>query len=173
MKVCVKCGIEKDLEEFRKHKRTKDGRDSWCKDCYRIYMQRWGADPVNRKQKNEASRQWIANPANRKRNSEMKRQWKKNNPERQREANRRRHAIKQSVDAEKIDLLVLYERDNWTCYLCGLSVDPKLKWPDPGSASQEHVIPLAKNGTHTWDNVRLAHWGCNLSKGAKLLEDLK
>lgn len=27
-----------------------------------------------------------------------------------------------------------------------------------------HVLPVVKGGTHTWDNVQLAHRGCNSSK---------
>ncbi len=37
MKVCSKCGIEKDESEFNKNKRHKDGLTSECKKCNRIY----------------------------------------------------------------------------------------------------------------------------------------
>ena len=30
--------------------------------------------------------------------------------------------------------------------------------------SRDHVVPLAKGGTHTWDNVKLAHFRCNTLK---------
>lgn len=33
--------------------------------------------------------------------------------------------------------------------------------------SIEHVIPISKGGTHTWDNVRLAHHYCNTIKSNK------
>ena len=33
MKPCTKCGETKPLNSFPKHKRAKDGRDSWCKAC--------------------------------------------------------------------------------------------------------------------------------------------
>lgn len=36
MKTCTKCKIEKSLDEFRPSKLTKDGKQSWCKDCTRI-----------------------------------------------------------------------------------------------------------------------------------------
>jgi 5-methylcytosine-specific restriction endonuclease McrA len=29
-------------------------------------------------------------------------------------------------------------------------------------------VPLAKGGTHCYDNVQLAHGRCNISKGAKV-----
>ncbi len=33
-KVCIKCGVEKELSEYGKDKRHKDGRTSQCKECY-------------------------------------------------------------------------------------------------------------------------------------------
>jgi len=32
-KICSKCGIEKDISCFGKHKLHKDGLSSWCKKC--------------------------------------------------------------------------------------------------------------------------------------------
>jgi 5-methylcytosine-specific restriction endonuclease McrA len=34
----------------------------------------------------------------------------------------------------------------------------------PDAPTVDHIIPLAKGGTHTWDNVQLAHWSCNSDK---------
>lgn len=66
-----------------------------------------------------------------------------------------------------ITLHKVYERDGGRCYLCGGLCD----WEDYGEKgagnkypSVDHVVPLALNGTHTWDNVRLAHRICNSLK---------
>lgn len=76
-----------------------------------------------------------------------------------------------------ISLKVLYKRDNGKCWICGKPCE----WQDKYTTEQghrvtganypskDHVIPLAKGGTHTWDNVRLAHFKCNTDKGAKLI----
>jgi 5-methylcytosine-specific restriction endonuclease McrA len=37
----------------------------------------------------------------------------------------------------------------------------------PKSKSFDHVIPLAKGGPHSMDNVKLSHFGCNSRKGAR------
>ncbi len=36
-KACVRCGETKSLEEFYQNKRTKDGKNSWCKRCITEY----------------------------------------------------------------------------------------------------------------------------------------
>jgi len=70
-----------------------------------------------------------------------------------------------------ISLEKLYKRDHGICYLCGKKCD----WSDgedrdgtfvAGSRypSIDHVIPVAKGGTHTWDNIRLACRECNWTK---------
>lgn len=70
------------------------------------------------------------------------------------------------AQVEAVSLLCVAERDNWTCYLCHRVVERHThvvrdQW------SMEHVVPLSKGGSHTYDNVRLAHRGCNSRKGAK------
>ena len=68
---------------------------------------------------------------------------------------------------ETLDPFEIYERDGWTCRLCMQPVDPALRWPDPLSASLDHVVPLAANGAHSRGNTQLAHWLCNVRKGAR------
>lgn len=56
------------------------------------------------------------------------------------------------------------------CQICGLMVDDtaivnghiKRLYP-----TIDHIIPLSKGGTHTWENVRLAHMSCNAGKRDK------
>lgn len=68
-----------------------------------------------------------------------------------------------------ITLEKLYARDNGLCYICGGSCDWASVDKD-GNAQDEypsidHVVPLSKGGKHKWDNVKLAHRGCNTRKG--------
>jgi hypothetical protein len=67
----------------------------------------------------------------------------------------------------------VYEKYNWTCAICGEKIDPDIKWPSPQSKSIDHIIPVSKGGSHTFNNLQLAHLGCNSTKGAKeCLQDL-
>lgn len=63
---------------------------------------------------------------------------------------------------EPVRRSVVFERANGICGICGESVCRDDKW------HIDHVVPLAKGGVHSYDNVQLAHAACNLAKHAKL-----
>jgi len=81
------------------------------------------------------------------------------------ECNKRRRARMRNVAVEIFGTREIFDRDNWICQICGGKVNKHLKWPHPKSASLDHVIPISKGGTHTRDNVQLAHLICNTVKG--------
>ena len=70
------------------------------------------------------------------------------------------------AQGDQIDHLTLFELHNWICNICEGAIDKSLRFPNIMAATVEHVIPLCKGGTHTWDNVRPAHAKCNFEKGA-------
>lgn len=71
-----------------------------------------------------------------------------------------------------ITLKRLYERDGGVCAICGEKTDFEDYTTSAdgyfiaGSTypSVDHIKPCAKGGTHTWDNVQLAHFLCNSIK---------
>lgn len=65
---------------------------------------------------------------------------------------------------DKIDHLTLFELHAWTCYVCKETINRYLRFPNYWAATVEHIIPLSKGGTHTWDNVAPAHAKCNFDK---------
>lgn len=67
----------------------------------------------------------------------------------------------------------LIKRDKGVCHICGKRIDKDdyKKVGDvfiagPMYPSIDHVKPLALGGTHTWENVKLAHKNCNEIKSA-------
>lgn len=68
---------------------------------------------------------------------------------------------------ETITLKSLIKRDGGICQICGRPTDKDditnghigRMYP-----TLDHIIPLSKGGTHTWDNVQLAHMSCNAGK---------
>lgn len=78
----------------------------------------------------------------------------------------KRRAIYEAGD--KIDHLTLFHLHGWTCWVCKEQINPRLRFPSHWAATVEHIIPLCRGGTHTWDNVAPAHAICNFSKGERL-----
>lgn len=70
---------------------------------------------------------------------------------------------------EAIRLCDLVSRDSGICYLCGHGVDMSADRASGEYGSIDHVHPLSRGGTHTWDNVKLAHRACNIKKRNKIL----
>lgn len=84
---------------------------------------------------------------------------------------KRRLRIKTAMVDKDINLISLYDRDKGICHLCGAKCDLDDKEEIDGVIicgnsypSIDHVIPLAKGGLHSWDNVKLAHRLCNSIK---------
>lgn len=66
--------------------------------------------------------------------------------------------------------LAIYERDNWTCQLCGEPVDLHVRHLDPTAPSIDHIEPqsLALVPNHDPSNLRTAHRSCNSKRGNRL-----
>lgn len=90
---------------------------------------------------------------------------------------KRRIKIQSAMVDNDITVQALAERDNNICYLCNKPVDFS-DYYDNGVTiicgnnypSIDHVIPLAKGGLHSWDNVKLAHRICNSKKSDNLVK---
>ena len=90
----------------------------------------------------------------------------------------RRFTADKYIDKD-IELIKLVRRDGGICKLCGMPVDYNdYEWK--GGAfivgsnypSIDHVIPRAKGGAHSWDNVQLAHHRCNTLKRDNAPEEM-
>jgi len=80
----------------------------------------------------------------------------------------RRHKLKENGKIDySITLSKLIKRDKGICYICGGKVDLNVDINHDDYPSIDHVIPVSKGGTHTWDNVRLVHRKCNIIKSNK------
>lgn len=79
-----------------------------------------------------------------------------------------RRALIRGANAERFNVLDVYDRDEWVCGLCLKPVDPNLRHPNPFSASLDHILPLTRGGAHALSNVQLAHLRCNTAKGNRL-----
>lgn len=177
MKFCRPCGrwLPATTEFFCMHAK-KGVLRSHCKECRAKDALRWRRANLERARKTErdyarahavqkrkVSREFYER--NRDRQIAKARAWAIANPQRAREicanATRVYQARKQDVFVELIDRAIVFERDEGVCGICGE--------PVVGAFHVDHIIPLSKGGSHSYDNVQLAHPTCNLRKGASLL----
>lgn len=57
------------------------------------------------------------------------------------------------------------------CAICGRAVDFNRVFPDPWSATLDHIIPVSKGGDPAAiENLQLAHLQCNRIKANKLVQ---
>lgn len=84
---------------------------------------------------------------------------------------RRRAKINYAMIDNDITLSALFKRDGGVCHICGgrcLYEDYTTRQGQKISGdwypSIDHVVPLAKGGEHSWQNVKLAHRRCNYIK---------
>ena len=97
-------------------------------------------------------------------------------------ANKRKGKDKRIPSDRRIDninLKKLFKRDGGKCYLCGgdcnwsdwRTARSGAKYPGDTYPTIDHILPVSKGGCDSWDNVRLAHWICNLQKSDAIVDD--
>jgi len=88
---------------------------------------------------------------------------------RRRERYRVKTAKRQKVmNPLRISADVLIERDGNSCHICNQDIDLSLARNSRFGATIDHVIPLSKGGVDELDNLKLAHWICNIKKGNRI-----
>jgi 5-methylcytosine-specific restriction endonuclease McrA len=141
----------KNPEYYRKHYEKN-------KDKILVYAKRWYQ--ANKEHRNLLSNQHYEN--NKKHVSDMLKRRRKEHPETFQLKDSKRRALKQSTTIEpitKIQWQYIKMFYNHRCAYCGNK---------PRQLTMDHIIPLAKEGTHTLSNIIPACKGCNLIKGVKL-----
>jgi 5-methylcytosine-specific restriction endonuclease McrA len=184
-KVCTKCLALKEINCFGKHARNKDGMRYECKECnnkstaeYRLKnadkLKQWRLD--NLEKESERIRKYYANHPEKRRqlgkkyreaNVEKIKQYKKlynkSNPEKSNDYRNVRRARKKLNGVFKLTNKELKKLYNSPCFYCG----------SHDSIQIDHVIPIAKGGTHGIGNLVSACQKCNKSKSDKLIIEWK
>jgi 5-methylcytosine-specific restriction endonuclease McrA len=85
-----------------------------------------------------------------------------------RAAKDKRRALERNAFVAPVNRTEVYERDQWTCQLCRELVARTEVVPHPQAPTIDHVVPLARGGTHEPANVQLAHFHCNSIKSDRV-----
>jgi len=184
MKKCKTCEIEKEVNFYRKVKGYKDGLNSECKLCEKVRLKLWRKNnpekyyaqglrsiakrretgwAYNLKYKRDRyikKGRYIRTPEQKKTEDHLaKIVWKKNNPDQVRAHGSLRRARLRGVTVEKVLPSVVFNRDKGVCGICKKEIE--------GKYELDHIIPLAKQGEHSYKNMQLAHPTCNRVKHIK------
>ncbi len=76
----------------------------------------------------------------------------------------RARARKYGCEYEPVRKADIYERDNWTCWICGERVDLTVHSNHASYPSIDHIVDMSEKGPHTHANIRCAHRGCNTER---------
>ena len=174
MKQCSKCGETKPITEYHRDKNTKDGYVQSCKSCVKIKSQKW---LENNRQYNKlkCKQNYNAKPQEYK-NRTLK--WFKENPD-LKKANDKKYQIEHPevyrlsrhryktrklqngvFDISKKEWQKIYSSP---CIYCGSTE----------KIQADHVIPIAKGGTHSIGNLVPACQPCNGSKRERTITEWK
>jgi hypothetical protein len=180
-KTCTHCHIEKDISEFFRSKRTRDGYDDNCKKCNLSNNKRWRENNIEYTKK--YGKIWRENNQDIvKRNHDN---WYQNNKEHIKEQtkiwcnshkkerrlicinywHKRRSHIDNTNEKQKITMPEwkhILDLQNNTCATCGRKFTRKLK------PTMDHIVPLSKGGEHTSANIQALCQSCNSSKNARI-----
>jgi 5-methylcytosine-specific restriction endonuclease McrA len=158
-KVCIRCGLEKDISEFTKNKLSLDGYDYYCKECkHKKENDYYADDPFYRNQKiieyhskNPLSVQ-LSHKKFRKNHPDKVKAWEKITKKRRREA-----MSKLPNNFTKEEWQECLEYFNHVCAYCN----------NTEKLQRDHFVSALKNGPFTKENIVPACPVCNLRKGDK------
>lgn len=175
LRICKMCGVAKPDSDYHKDRVSPDGLRAQCKPCRNGYMQSYYEDNLD--ERKSASRAW------REKNIEYARSYDSFRYERDRDkrielATKQSHIRRARLSKVETDpgltRSALRKRDGDKCYYCHRVMDFSRavgrKFHDL-HATIEHLEPISRGGSHTFDNCVLACRSCNLTKHAGGIEE--
>lgn len=137
-KLCSRCETEKPRDEFDDRERSKDGKQVWCRDCFRDYQREYRArrrkeDPEGVRQERKA--QYWKNPEKaREKVRRYRRRKKQEDPDYF--VRKRRDQVLASHGLTRQEFAAMLEDQDHRCAICG-SEDPN-HWSDRFQVDHDH-----------------------------------
>lgn len=91
--------------------------------------------------------------------------WEQDQQEQKRIHKDRRRARKKQAYVADVWRTRVFEADSYRCHMCNRKTNPNKATPHPLAPTIDHLIPLARGGTHEPANCRTACFECNCLKG--------
>lgn len=166
-KICTGCGESKSRCDFGASTRYSSGLRSRCRFCENASNQK--TYQKYRPERIERMRNWKQSPEGR----EWIDRYFREKSSYYVDANARRRARLAELPCDGYNRAGIFERDNWTCQLCGEPIWFVVRGLHPKAPSIDHVVPISHPDCpgDIESNVQLTHFGCNAAKNDKLLEE--
>lgn len=187
-KQCASCEKTLPIEAFGKRSASPDGLHYWCRSCnsLRVMKQREAIKsrpprpPVSGRKRCGSCKQELPIEAfgNRAVSSdglhywckscvaERNREWRESNPEiwrpkhRERQNRRLRRISENGGDLNDYEWERILRRYDHRCVACGRK----------GDITMDHIVPIAKGGRHSAENMQPLCRSCNSSKGSSIID---
>lgn len=184
VKKCSRCKVESPVSQYGRDPRNRSGLRSECRACRKMDNARYipARGPRHRHRNPEQTRAYLR--LWRERNQDKKKAYDTERRQRlgmvergpqpyghlsaeerrvvRRAYDAKREAVKRQTAVGPVDYLgIRAAGDN--CGICG-------KYVADADLSFDHIMPLSRGGSHTQDNIQVAHKSCNFRKGNKVLE---
>ena len=161
MKICSRCGIEKDKSEFRVRKERPCGFRSQCRKCDGIYDKKYQKTPEGRSRHLMASHRYqkTAKGIAADRRYRLSDKWQQTNQFRSR--CRRERAYNFDYYLTNEDIKIIYSRFEYQCFNCG----------NINNLEIDHHYPLSRGYGLILSNTVLLCRSCNASKHNKMPEN--
>lgn len=172
---CKDCGQAKPITDYPVDQGGTRGRRASCKPCHSQGVSNWYAD--NREAHLRRQRARYHRDIDKMRARDLAR-YERDKDKRIALATdgvNRRRALKRGAEAERgITVIALRKRDGDRCCYCSQTMTfdrGNGRTYVPMKATIEHIVALARGGSHTWDNTALACWQCNIRKNAAPVDE--
>lgn len=173
-KICLRCQVQKPLDDFYRAAGCKDGRRRVCKEC--ILAERRAKHAANPEKNRERDRARYADSperqarqratakafyhADKPRQRELRKAYYRANRDRWVQWRAERQArFEDGRPREHYTRRMVYDRGEGHCAICGVDVPY-----EPGGFHIDHVIPIVHGGADTLANLQLTCPPCNWSK---------
>ncbi len=174
-RTCPECLRRLPLEtSFHADRRSPSGFRARCNECHTAQVKNWYRANSDRQRKKAVERTKRDGEKIRERD---RKRYEKDKPKRLELASKQsqvRRARKAKTEIDRgISKNALRKIHGDFCHYCArvMNFEPATKRKYLSDhATIEHLVPLSRGGTHTWDNCVLACRACNISKNAKSIE---